>query len=441
VALTGESKGASRPPPRGGRAPGRSGALLLALAAGGALLVLAAGFFLLSPKARGPAEEASRVTAAAKVTRVRGVTETEILFGMASPFTGVNRELGRAMKAGVDTAFAAINAAGGIHGRKLRLIALDDGYEPSRTVPVMRQLLEIEKVFAIVGSVGTPTAAVAIPYCMEQKAPFFGAFTGGDPLRKSPPDRYVFNFRPSYAEETSAAVRHLVGVRRIPASRVGVFAQDDAFGESGWRGAAAQLAAYGVEERRIFRAGYGRNSVDVGESVEALRARAGEIDAVVMVATYKAAATFIRKVRDAGLDVVFTNVSAVDANALAEELVSSGARHAENVVVTQIVPLPTSRASAVMKYRKALEEHAAGERPGFVSLEGWIVGNLLAEGLRGAGPNLDAERLVEALEGIRDLDMGIGAMITFGPTEHQGSHKVWGTVLQPDGSYRQIDLE
>jgi ABC-type branched-subunit amino acid transport system substrate-binding protein len=372
---------------------------------------------------------------------VRGVTPTEIVVGMASPFSGTNKELGRAMKAGIETAFAAANEAGGVHGRRLRLVALDDGYEPSRTGEVMKRLVEVEGVFAVVGNVGTPTAAVSIPYCQEKKVVFFGALSGADLLRKSPPDRYVFNFRPSYPEETSAAVRYLVDVRRVDPGRVAIFHQADAFGESGMRGAMRELEGRGADPRRVLKVTYVRNTADVGAAVGAVRDRAGEIDAIIMVATYKAAATFIRKVRDAGLDPIFTNVSPVDSNELSAELVGSGPRYAEDVVVTQVVPLPTSRSTAVMRYQQALARHAVGERPGFLTLEGWIVGNVFLEGLRRAGPDPDTEKLVNALEGIKDLDLGIGTRITFAGNEHQGSHKIWGTALQPDGSYAQIDLE
>jgi ABC-type branched-subunit amino acid transport system substrate-binding protein len=406
-----------------------------------ALAIFVVVMVLLSPPAQRADDVVQKLLTPAPAPGVRGVSEREIVLGMASAFTGANRELGRAMRAGVEAAIASANAAGGVAGRKLRLVTADDGYEPSRTAPAMKQLVEQDGVFAVVGNVGTPTAAVAIPYCLEQKVVFFGAFTGGELLRKQPPDRYVFNFRPSYPEETSAAVRWLVNVRRIPPGRIAVFSQDDEFGESGWRGAAAQLAAAGVDPATVLRVRYRRNTADVGGAIAALRARAKDVDAVVMVATYKGAAAFLRKARDAGLGFVATNVSAVDANALAEDLVASGARYASDVMVTQIVPLPTSRAPAVLRFQQALEARAVAGRPGFVALEGWIVGNLLAEGLRRAGKALDPESLVAALEGIHELDVGIGARLGFSPAEHQASHKVWGTTLQPDGSFRQVDLE
>jgi ABC-type branched-subunit amino acid transport system substrate-binding protein len=439
----GGSAAPGSPPVReagGARPPRRPVTGIVALAIGGAvaIAILVTVTVLLSPPARKADAVVQKLLA--PEPGVRGVSDREIVLGMASAFSGANRELGRAMRAGVEAAFEEVNAAGGIHGRRLRLVAVDDGYEPSRTGPAMRQLVEQDKVFAIVGNVGTPTAAVSIPYCLERKVVFFGAFTGGELLRRQPPDRYVFNYRPSYSEETSAAVRWLVDVRRIAPSRIAVFAQDDEFGESGYRGAAAQLERLGVAPASILRVRYRRNTAEVGDAIATLRARARDVDAVVLVATYKAAAALVRKARDAGLAFVATNVSAVDADALAEDLVASGARYARDVMVTQVVPLPTSGAAAAPRDRAAPAGRAPGER-GFVELEGWIVGKLLAEGLRGAGRDLDTEKLVDALERIRDLDLGTGARLGFSRSEHQASHQVWATALQPDGSYRRIDPE
>ena len=139
----------------------------------------------------------------------RGITDREILFGIAAPFSGASKELGRQMKLGIDTAFNRINDAGGVEGRMHKLIAADDGYEPARTADAMKQLYEKDQVFGIIGNVGTPTAVVAVPYALERRMLFFGAFTGANVLRHDPPDRYVFNYRASYAEETDVTVRYL----------------------------------------------------------------------------------------------------------------------------------------------------------------------------------------------------------------------------------------
>jgi branched-chain amino acid transport system substrate-binding protein len=144
---------------------------------------------------------------------------------------------------------------------------------------------------------------------------------------------------------------------------------------------------------------------------------------------------------NSGFKPIFTSVSFVGATAFADELRTLGPRYADGVIVTQTVPLPSSQATAILRYRELLKRFAAGEAPDFVSLEGYIAGTVLVEALRRAGRTLDTERLVDAFETIRGLDLGIGTPITYGPSEHQGSHKVWGTVLDGQAVYKPLDME
>jgi ABC-type branched-subunit amino acid transport system substrate-binding protein len=420
-----------RPPPR--RALGTWSLVAVAAVLAG---VLGAGAWIVlnRPAPSGAPEPAP------SAARARGVLDRELVLGMVASFTGSNKERGRAMRIGWETAIAEANEAGGIHGRKLRLVALDDGYDPARTLPAMKEVVETQGAFAIVGNVGTATAAVAVPYCAEKDAVFFGALSGADLLRKTPPDRLVFNYRAGLSREAAAAVRYLVEVRRTPPQRIALLSQDDDFGASGRRGAMKQLATYSVPEAEVLSLTYPRNTADVRDAVAKLKDRAKDVDAVVMTATYKPAATFVRKTKDAGLDVFYTTVSA-DSNGLAEELVESGQRYTERVLLTQVVPVPTSGASTLIRYRQSLEKHAAGEKPGSTSLEAWIGAQIFLEALRRAGRDLDTAKLAQSLESIRDWDLGIGGAITFGPNDHQGSEMVWGWLLQPDGSYRQVELE
>jgi len=369
------------------------------------------------------------------------VTDQEIPLGICAPFSGVAKELGVQMRLGLDVAFAAANEAGGVHGRRVRLAAMDDGYEPARTGTCMKELVEGKKVLAVVGSVGTPTAAVAVPYANEKGVIFFGAFSGAGLLRNDPPDRFVFNYRASYAEETAAIVRHLVEVRRIDVNRIAVLGQDDAFGQAGFEGVARAMRHYKRDPAKVLRVSYKRGSADVEEAVKAVRKAGAQVKAVVMVATYKPAARFIEKLRDAGADLVFTNVSFVGSSELAEELSQLGPKYADGVLVTQVVPNPASQASAILKFREQLKRHAPGEKAGFVALEGWLVGRLFLEGLQRAGKALDTDRLIDALETIRGLDLGIGVPLTFSPSEHQASHRIWGTVMDGKGAFSAIELE
>src|SRR5260370_26069603 len=159
-----------------GRGPGRSVAAVTAPSSG----------------AGGAAPAAPEPGAAG--SPVRGVTDQEIRFGMAAPFSGSAKELGRQMKLGIDTAFNRINEAGGVEGQMLKLITADDGYEPT-TADAMKQLYEKEQVFGIIGNVGTPTAMVAVPYALQRRMVFFAAFTVANVVRHHPRDRYVFNYR------------------------------------------------------------------------------------------------------------------------------------------------------------------------------------------------------------------------------------------------------
>jgi branched-chain amino acid transport system substrate-binding protein len=342
---------------------------------------------------------------------------------------------------GIEAAFKVANAEGGVHGRQLRLVATDDGYEPSRTAVAMKQLYEKDQVFGIVGNVGTPTATVGLPYALERKMLFFGAFTGASLLRNDPPDRYVFNYRASYAEETAAMVYYLVKVKRLRTDQIAVFAQQDPYGDSGFAGVTKAVRALGGKESAILRLNYQRNTVDVDDAVEQLRKSRTPIKAVIMVPTYRAAAKFIEKTRDSQPDLIYASVSFVGSTALANELMLLGKRFAKGVIVTQVVPALEGYSSLVLDYKNALNKHLPGEAPDYVSLEGYVAANVLIEGLKRSGSELDTEKLVETLENLRDLDIGLGTPVSFSRSEHQGVHKVWGTQLDENGRYQPIDLQ
>jgi ABC-type branched-subunit amino acid transport system substrate-binding protein len=373
---------------------------------------------------------------------IQGVSESEIRFGISAPFSGAAKELGQNMKLGIDAAFNLANANGGVHGRQLRLVAVDDGYEPARTAETMKKLYEQDRVFGIVGNVGTPTAVVALPYALERRMLFYGAFTGAGLLRRDPPDRYVFNYRASYAEETDAVVRYLVKVRRLKPEQIAVFAQQDAYGDAGFAGVAkAMRSLRGGDEGTILRLNYKRNTLDVDEAVAQLQKSRIPIKAVIMVPTYRAAARFIERTRDLYPSMIYTSVSFVGSTALANELMLLGQKYAAGVIVTQVVPAVEGHSSVVLDYKSALAKYFPGEAPDYVSLEGYLGATVLVEALKRNGAQLDTEKLVDTLEHLRNFDLGLGTSVTFGRTEHQALHKVWATELDPSGHYQPIDLE
>jgi branched-chain amino acid transport system substrate-binding protein len=231
-------------------------------------------------------------------------------------------------------------------------------------------------------------------------------------------------------------------VRRLKPEQIAVFAQKDGYGDSGFAGVTkAMRALRGGHDLPVLRLDYQRNTIDVDDAIAHLRASKTPIKAVVMVPTYRAAAKFIEKTKDLVPGLIYTSVSFVGSTALASELMLLGPRFADGVIVTQVVPAIDGYSSLILEYKSALGKYSPGETPDYVSLEGYIAGGLLAEGLKRAGPQVDTEKLVDALETMRDFDMGLGTLLSFGRTEHQGSHKVWGTQLGQNGRYQAIDLQ
>ncbi|HMG56573.1 MAG TPA: ABC transporter substrate-binding protein, partial [Kofleriaceae bacterium] len=459
--------GAPSPSPAPARALSRR---QLGYIAGGAGFLAVVGVYALlrgagspSPagdKAKPAAASATAPTAEAPAARtvaptVRGVTAESITLGMSAAFSGGSRELGNRMKLGLDTAFAVVNEAGGIGGRQVKLLALDDGYEGKRALANAQELINDRGVFAIIGNVGTPTTKEALPFVLSKKTLFFGAFTGSAILRRDPPDRYVFNYRASYEDETAKMVNYLVDVKKVPDRGIVVFAQNDSYGDAGFEGATKMLRKKGRSDE-VLRVGYERNTLEVDDAVTKLteyhnasvRVSAGEtarkhpVKAIILVGTYKACAKFIQKIRDRKIDAILLNVSFVGSNALADELKELGGPNlGAGVIVTQVVPHFDSGATGIIRYREALKKYHPDQQPDFISLEGYVVGQLFAEGLRRVGRELDTEKLVDAFEHLQAFDPGLGGSLGFTSSQHQASHRVWGTRLDEHGSFKSIDME
>jgi ABC-type branched-subunit amino acid transport system substrate-binding protein len=230
-------------------------------------------------------------------------------------------------------------------------------------------------------------------------------------------------------------------VKRLKPSQIAVFAQQDAYGDSGFVGVTKAVRSLGGDDNAILRLNYQRNTVDVDDAVEQLKKSRVPIRAIIMVPAYRAAAKFIEKTRDLFPGMIYTSVSFVGSTALANELMLLGKRYATGVIVTQVVPALEGHSSLVLDYKAAMAKYFPGEAPDYVSLEGYVAASVLITALRRNGPDLDTEKLVQTLENLRDLDIGLGTPVTFGRSEHQGVHKVWATQLDENGRYQPIDLQ
>jgi ABC-type branched-subunit amino acid transport system substrate-binding protein len=351
-----------------------------------------------------------------------GVTSTTILIGQSAAFSGPASELGTEMRAGAMAYFQAVNAAGGVNGRKIELRSLDDGYEADRAAANTKKLIE-DGVFLLFGYVGTPTSNASKPIFTAAKVPFVGAFTGAESLR-NPLNRYIFNIRASYYDETDKLVGQLVGQTL---DRVAVFYQNDDYGKAGLAGVERAMTKRNL---KILATGtVERNTVEVTAAVNSICK--ADPQGVVMISAYKSCAAFIKAMRAAGCNPQFMNVSFVGSKALAHESGPAG----RGVGISQVVPFPWNLSARVVKdYQQLLEASTGKQNYSFTSLEGFIAAKVLVEGLRRAGPDLTRERFINAMEQLRDLDVG-GYTVTFSPGDHNGSKFVELTVIGKDENF------
>ncbi len=352
-----------------------------------------------------------------------GVGESSIVVGQSVPLSGGSSELGSDMKLGIQLYFDYVNSQGGVNGRKLELKTVDDGYEPDRTAANTRQLIGKDGVFSLIGYVGTATSLAALQVSTPAKVPFVGAFSGADALR-NPFNRYVFNVRASYAEECDRIVEQFTSLN---VRRIAVVYQNDEFGRSVLSGIEKAVAKRSGQ--LVGSAPVERNTVNVAGAAKTLAA--AQPDMVIMALTYKAGAAFVNAIRAEGAAPQFYSGSFVGAHALARELGTKGA----GVGISQVVPFPWSpTASVVREYQKLLAKNDAQAEPSYVSLEGFITAKIFVEGLKRAGKDLNRDRFISALEGIRNFDAG-GYTVNFTPNDHNGSKFVELTVLGRNGKF------
>lgn len=356
-----------------------------------------------------------------------GVSAERILFGQSAALDGPAAALGSGMRLGIEAAFAEANAAGGVQGRTLELIAKDDGYEPEASVANTRALIEQERVFALIGPVGTPTSKATQPIATDAGVPFVGPFTGAGFLR-DPALANVVNLRNTYDAETAAWIEHLTG--DLGFERIAILYQDDSFGRVGLSGVTKALEAKGMS--LAAEGTYQRNTTAVKSAL--LEIRKADPQAVVIVGAYKPAAEFIRLAKTLKMDPVFVNISFVGSKALAGEL----GEHGAGVVITQVVPFPWDASIPVVAaYQAALQAYAPEAEPGFVSLEGYLVGRLAVEALRRVDGRVTRQAFLDAIYQGEAFDFG-GVTLTYGPGDNQGSDEVYLTVIEPDGSFNSV---
>jgi ABC-type branched-subunit amino acid transport system substrate-binding protein len=353
-----------------------------------------------------------------------------IKVGMTAALSGPSAALGKEMQAGIASYFFYVNSQGGVNGRNLELIVKDDGYEPERAGANMRSLIMEHGVVAMVGNVGTPTAVVTVPIANKYKTVLFGAFSGGGVLRSTPPSRYVINYRSSYAEETAEMIDGLLQ-SGIEPTQIAFFTQRDSYGDSGFRGAKKALEQHGFTDvSQLAHGRYTRNTVNVEDAVATILDSSVEPKAIIMAGGSAASAKFIKLLQAELPNVLFLSLSFVDSHSLKKAL----AGNVGNVLVMQVVPHWKAELPIIEEYLTRLQQFDVTLDANFVSLEGYIAAKIFHHGLMNIDGEIIKESIIDGLEMLSDIDIGLGVDIELNPSDHQAIDKLWLTYLK-DGHF------
>lgn len=357
-----------------------------------------------------------------------GVSTSEIILGQTAALTGPAEQLGNGMKAGLTACFDAVNEKGGVNGRKVRLVSLDDGYEPEKAIANTYELIQKEKAFMLIGAVGTPTANAVLPIIDQEKIPFFAPFTGAESLR-TPFQKHVINIRGSYYQEMNAIADYLTETRNM--KNIACLYQNDSYGMAGLAGIENALKKKNMS--LSAKGSYERNTIAIKSAL--MEIKRAEPQAVVMVGAYKPCAEFIKLAKKVGMkETLYCNISFVGTDALRRELGDAG----DGVMISQVVRFPwDERVALVKEYQTDMKKFQPAWPVGFVSLEGYMAGRLFLEALSAVKGDLTRQNFIDTIEKQGSFDIG-GIPLSFSPEDHQGLDEIYLTVIK-NGEIHQLE--
>ena len=372
---------------------------------------------VLLPLVMAPLMAASSPDASPEPTTPRD-GRAELVLGQSAPLSGPSARLGRDYREGALAWFNEVNRRGGIHGRQLRLVSLDDRYEPSLTLSNTRRLIHNDRALVLFGFVGTPTVKAILPLVEQTPIPLVAPLTGARLLRQ-PFRPMVFNLRASYQAEIDRMVDDLLRAGR---HRIAVLHQEDAFGEDGLRATRTALARHGLKPVAVARVKRNSSATDAAAK-EVNRANPS---GVVIISAYSSSSAFSLSLQRLGSSAQLMNVSFVGTEALQDALPGG---QASGIGVSQVVPFPWNRKLPVVaEYQRLMSRQQRRAHYGFTSLEGFLAARWLTAALEKAGPDPSRQKLVAAFESINTLDLG-GFKLRLGPGDHQASDFVDLTFL------------
>ncbi len=362
---------------------------------------------------------------AAAGTAQQGVTDREILLGQSAVLTGPMNSNGIFYTAGAQMYFDAVNAAGGVNGRKVRVVTLDDAYDPKRAVANTKKLLHEEKVLSLFNYLGTGSAMAMIPVAAEEKVPLFAPYTGSDGVRKAG-NRYIFHIRASYGDEAEKIIDHL---HTLGYKRISVMYQNDNFGK-----AVLAVVQAAMDKRKIKPASAAPIEPNASDAkTTAANIAKGDPQAIIIGSAGNPVVAFIKEYNASGHKAQYYAPSVVSSEQLTRELGEA----ARGIVISQVMPFPWKPLNALVReYHKLLAAGGNKVAPSYTHFEGFVSAKIFTEALRRSGRDLTREKLIATLESMRELDLG-GFVVGYDKNNRQGSRFVELTMIGRDGKFVQ----
>jgi branched-chain amino acid transport system substrate-binding protein len=354
----------------------------------------------------------------------RGVTATEIRLGASAVLSGPLGAQTADYGVGSRLYFDAVNAAGGVHGRKISYTTLDDGFDVKRAVENTRKLIEEDRVFMIYNNTGTAQTAAVLPLLEQSRTIVFGPVTGASAFRETV-NPYVFHVRAGYANEAS---RILSQLKQTGITRVAVFYQDDGFGKA----LLGELKKASAAEKLPFVAEIKVDPKQPDFRAAALATEQAQPQAVILGTAGTTFTSYIKAVQQTSAKPGFYGFSVASLDVINRELKDK----ARGIVLAQIMPsLRNTTVPVVAEYHKLLRARSSEAVPSASQFEGFVHAKLLVEGLRRAGPNLSTERFIRAMEGAGEIDFG-RFVARYSPQSHNGSSYVELAIVDNAGQLR-----
>ena len=355
---------------------------------------------------------------------VTALAQGTIVVGQSAPMSGSNKDLGNDIRNGALALFKRVNDAGGVNGRKIELVTLDDANDTKRSEANTKQLIEQNNPVALFGYGSATLSRPALPHVEAAKITFFAPFTGADPMRKF--NRYVYNHRASYADELEKIVEHYTtfGIKKFA-----VLHYEDAVGKENFNAVDRALKSRNLAPVAV--AAVTRTQTDLSKELAAVNK--SDPDVVILTTLYKTSADFIKNGKKQGLSAQFVSTSFAASSPFANALGGDGL----GVAMAQVVPSYLRRSVPVVREYQGAMEAAFGKKEfSYQSFEAYIAAKVLVEGMRRAGPQVARESLLRALDTVQNYDVG-GYIVSFSPANHNGSSFVSLSILGRDLAFRE----